>query len=392
MSKPEQTTTANEQTQREIARRFARAAIETPHELADRCSQGSAERADSTFTLDEVIHMHRNRIGRGLASTAAIAAAVLILVWVGPFSLNAPSADAAEVLRAALAAFDVIEAIHIHTEVRTDPAGEPVESFDIRADRALGYRVEHAAHTEIVNLRANKTWRLDAEGAIIEEIDRASPMMVSEFLRRGDAARNIQTLIVQAEAASPEFRDDVIESGDSLVRRMTAPDSLGRTIVVIVDARRHRVLRTEGWTYPTPGYDPVYVVTQFSHLEGLDPALFTPAAGAPVGAQPANSAEMRLVSACMLNLRDLATLLIVEMDKNDALPATLQSMAGAQGFERRFLVCPASSREAPVRYAYLGPNLDPSEEPSQQSLLECRNHGRKTVRAYLDGHVQVVTD
>jgi prepilin-type processing-associated H-X9-DG protein len=334
---------------------------------------------DAPAAGDTVARIHRPRWGRRAGWLGGALAASLGL-WVLVSTFTATPAAAA--LREALAALEQIDGVHIQTWVDRGP-GTPRQSLDdLWAVRALGWRAESEGRVSIGNLADAREYELEAGAARVRALALRDPGIVSEFLRRGRVADNVEALRAAASQDQAAWQEERATADGRAIRRVRGHDRRGRPIVAELDARTPRVLRTESWI--DDGQTALRVVTTFEYPApaSVDPALFAAPPGREVIAETDQESTIRQ---CTVNLRSVcAAVLWMAERSGGALPDTLDGVTADPDFDPAALSCPAG-----IPYVYYGAGRIDRELPPGFVLLECRSHSGKVVRAFADGHVEV---
>lgn len=347
----------------------------------------------SKTSLQEKQKMRQRILFRGVSGLAVAAGLALALIWFWPGS-PAVSNASAEVLRAALAKFDEIQAVHVVREIDDGPGTATRDRADFWIVRDAGYRTESAGRVEIYNVAEQKHYVHDMAQNTLAVTRYRDPAPLSALLQRCRAESRVEHLHELALHSAQRVLDEEIKHDKLTFRRLVSNDTQGRPLVVEIDSATQRVLRSEEWTLGVPEQPPVRQVFRFEYPE---PAQFDPALFAPPHAPDAKIisggvlTEARMQS--MINLRHLGMMAVTYAQAHEGrLPKTLEELApyAPNGDLAAVTAMKLPGNEGTVRVKYriaeLGiermEQLDPAAALFEYELPE------GTARCFGDTHVE----
>ncbi len=282
-----------------------------------------------------------------------------------------------------------IDAVHVHVQVDDGNGTAVKEEWDYWAARSVGHRTEMNAHVSMYSAADRRTYEGPTKDGPFTSQRANDGTIILEYLRRGDVRRNVEMQLVEDARATPGFREESIEVNGRTINRLTAESRSHKTVVVDIDPKLNRVLRSESWTSPPKGERPSRSITTYDYPDPktVGPDFFKPPATAPIiAADFLAGASAR--SECITQLRGLAGLLWEYAAAHDGkLPAALTDLRGMEGMEESMLTCPGG---LPLEYPAAGRTLEDANPTD--TIVECKNHPGYTVKAFADGHAEVINE
>lgn len=363
-----------------------------PPELRERCLPPGDLRSVNVAHLQQ--HRRktmRNRIllsgAGGLAAAAAIALVALFLL---PNSAGVSSASA-KMLQDARAAIDAIDAVEVQTLWDGGDGTPDRGGWKGLIVRGLGARFENDGQLEIFNLPAQQHYRHeDGRPSIIRSRLRDDGL-IDEMLRRCHLDKNVELLRVRALTRAGGLLEQSLDRDGVLVRRYSAIDENGRTIIVEIDVAARRLLRCESWTMPANDQPLTRIVELYSYPspQNIDRRLFEPPAGVEVVDEPE---DVQFRKQCMVNVRNMCMAVMLYASEHDnALPKSVDDLAryAAGGDLATACSCATASGQR-VKIRYLGDQLQAAtinDLDAKAILFECDLPDGKAL-GFGDGHAE----
>lgn len=372
--------------------------IAPPEDLRELCLPGDPPTHQAArLSLWELLTMQRWQFVKHAALPVSICFLCLVVVCLSPLWFQTQSGSAA-ILEAVISGFDEISAVHIATRV-DDGVGTPTkESWEVWSVRGLGHRSDSEGSIRIYNIPKGTLYVLDRASNVVTTSKLEESALTLEFLRRGEAEKNVHALIVQAKSKSQGFGDELVQDDGREFRRMKGTDTLGRPIIVDIDPATNRVIRTQSWTHASEHYPSVRSVVTFDYpaaheIESTHFELVIPEGVAIQQATP----DQEALRQCMTNLQDIFYALMQFSEMHDGRLPSEAEMAVRQweGFRESMLFCPLSRPGVTFSYIWRLSELDVDslyDVKWDVVLLECKQHAGGAVQVYAGGHAMFVPD